>query len=910
MTDKNKFIFKDIAIQLVTINSEGQFEVTTDGFSFLSSLKNKQVSVVSLAGPYRSGKSFLANMIMNNMSGFKTGSTINACTRGIWVWGRPYDLSENEVLLIVDSEGLGSVEKDRELNIDLKIFTICCLISSTIIYNSKHSITEDKIEELSNVANLTNRIKFSNTSEETNSLTDCFPKLIWVLRDFSLDLKSSTPNDYLEKALAFSNNPDSQSKNESREIIKKNFKERECLTFVIPSNDVKVLKNLENEQRTNLRKEFQESVNDLITKIKNEKRIKIIQGIKIDGMTLLGLIQNFTDALNHNEMPVIMSSLESVLLSKASKLSETYFDRFKEYFLYTENKTVNNAGKLIKSKVKLDLPISFNEIINSFFDSNNTLVQEFSEHLSSTLSPSQIGSYIINLQIRLQDELFLSIEENNNLISVWLDEENDSIKEEIMREINKTFQFRINKKLTSTFSTSKTGNTESTNDILIETPEDLNKLVFLLSQNFNDLFNNKLSLFPDPHISKLLSKISKFLEENIFDKVRKSCRELTDVINNKVESLNNEITSNKQQLKKLKETINQDKILLEERTKEKNELYLSKLDLETKYDILLRELKNKDKEFTNNLNLEIQKYSKMEDYYLNLIKDKNNLLQVEEKKVNNLMKELGNRDKDLSHKNMEYSKEYSKLNMEIEKMKKQKETLNNSIDNDSSYFLNNDSAVKSQLQNIFKNLQSLYIEFKDLIDKCDKDKESLFRKKFFEISSKEMEKKSKSWTDEVILFRENHLKTMQNIYNEKLNTLKAENNELKLKVDKYEYSLSEESRANEDLKQKLENIITEKNEVNSISKSKDAIIEIQKTQIELFENKQKEWEEEKDVLEIKICQYVSSNRIKEDEIETMIMIIDSILTKNKKKFENHIFRFDDNISTAIQNLVKENKVFK
>ena len=140
---------------------------------------------------------------MNQMSGFKTGSTVNACTRGLWVWGRPIPLENGSQMIIMDSEGLGSVEKDRELNIDLKIFTLCVLMSTSIIYNTKHAISEDKIEELSTVANLTKRINFQNLSEENtnsegdenniSSSSDYFPQLIWVLRDFSLDKGDLSP---------------------------------------------------------------------------------------------------------------------------------------------------------------------------------------------------------------------------------------------------------------------------------------------------------------------------------------------------------------------------------------------------------------------------------------------------------------------------------------------------------------------------------------------------------------------------------------------------------------------------------------------------------------------------------------------------------------------------------------------
>lgn len=72
---------------------------------------------------------------MDKMNGFRMGSTVNACTKGLWIWGNPIEISENYYLLILDSEGLGSVEKDRSHNIDMKIFTLSVLLSSSLIYN-------------------------------------------------------------------------------------------------------------------------------------------------------------------------------------------------------------------------------------------------------------------------------------------------------------------------------------------------------------------------------------------------------------------------------------------------------------------------------------------------------------------------------------------------------------------------------------------------------------------------------------------------------------------------------------------------------------------------------------------------------------------------------------------------------
>jgi polynucleotide 5'-kinase involved in rRNA processing len=78
------------AIPFITIDEkEGTFAVTTDAMVFLESIpRSMKVSVVSIVGPYRTGKSFLANRILNQSKGFAIGSTTQACTKGIWIWNK------------------------------------------------------------------------------------------------------------------------------------------------------------------------------------------------------------------------------------------------------------------------------------------------------------------------------------------------------------------------------------------------------------------------------------------------------------------------------------------------------------------------------------------------------------------------------------------------------------------------------------------------------------------------------------------------------------------------------------------------------------------------------------------------------------------------------------------------------
>lgn len=88
---------------------------------------------------YWTGKSYLLNwMLLDRQNGFGVGSTINACTKGLWVWGTPVQGrtvdGEPIQVLVVDTEGLAALDEDS--NHDIRIFSLAVLLSSFFIYNS------------------------------------------------------------------------------------------------------------------------------------------------------------------------------------------------------------------------------------------------------------------------------------------------------------------------------------------------------------------------------------------------------------------------------------------------------------------------------------------------------------------------------------------------------------------------------------------------------------------------------------------------------------------------------------------------------------------------------------------------------------------------------------------------------
>ncbi|EER06166.1 interferon-induced guanylate-binding protein, putative [Perkinsus marinus ATCC 50983] len=146
---------------------------------FINSIGNRPVAVVVVCGLYRTGKSYLLNLLSHHHNdseepggadspAFTVGATVNACTSGIWMWASSISNDKGPVYVLLDCEGSGNVEHDRDH--DSILFALGTLLSGYFIYNSKGVIDESAIQTLSVVTSLAQHIQNAQQDEDTSKL--------------------------------------------------------------------------------------------------------------------------------------------------------------------------------------------------------------------------------------------------------------------------------------------------------------------------------------------------------------------------------------------------------------------------------------------------------------------------------------------------------------------------------------------------------------------------------------------------------------------------------------------------------------------------------------------------------------------------------------------------------------------
>ena len=278
---------------------------------------------------------------------------------------------------------------------------------------------------------------------------------------------------------------------------------------------------------------------------------------------------------------------------------------------------------------------------------------------------------------------------------------------------------------------------------------------------------------------------------------------------------------------------------------ENDEKYIS---LSLKYDKLSRDYKNIETKLNNTIQINTDNYTKMEQHYKQIIKEKENEI-----------KELHKKTK------------------------------------------NNEVVITNNLGKIINNF--INDTNKTLI-------ENKLTPEIIELISKNIEKKIDVMIEEINTFFENKVQLIETFYKKRLNLILEENNKLKLEILKEKYNaidINVKDKVNNEIINEFEDQIKE---LRNIIENKENIIISEREKTTILNNEYTELQKKYSELQMQNSQNVFALKMKEDEVDTLIMIIDATHHMKRGKYLHNLNRLSEDVKQEVENIINTLKIFK
>ena len=274
------------------------------------------------------------------------------------------------------------------------------------------------------------------------------------------------------------------------------------------------------------------------------------------------------------------------------------------------------------------------------------------------------------------------------------------------------------------------------------------------------------------------------------------------------------------------------------------------ISLSLKYDKLLSDYKNLETKLNNNIEVNKDNFEKMEQYYKNIINDKDD-------KIKELINKIDSKD--------------------------------------------NINKNSNKVDNIFNNF---------IYNMNNSLKENKISKEMIEIILKNIEDKIKLMINSINSDFEYKLKNIQTYYKKRNDLLIKEKDELKSEILKEKYN-SIEIKVKDKVKNEIINELEEKiKELRNIIENKENIIKLEKEKKDILNNDFSELQKQFNELQSENSQNVFALKMKEDEVDTLIMIIDATHHVKRGKYLHNLNRLSENVKIEVENIINSLKIFK
>ena len=319
--------FEEEELQVVSLIEcrESAYHVNAETMEWLAS-HDAPFAVVACAGKYRTGKSFLLNRLAKAKAncGFGVGDSVQACTKGLWIYKKFLPVEGGCDVLLMDTEGIDALDADDTH--DVRIFTMALLLCSTFLYNSVGHIDEAALQTLSLMSRVTQNVRVG--ADEALSLH--MPRFYWVLRDFSLrivsrDGKALSPDEYLEEALNATNG----ARCDIREAIREAFPTRHLVTLQRPSIDDSNNQRLEDRSLC-ISPKFVQAVDAIRSRLFDEAAPLQANAVTLSGKMYVEMCKYYAEAVQSKRVPVIRDSWTLMSAVHARDLKDSLLAQYDE----------------------------------------------------------------------------------------------------------------------------------------------------------------------------------------------------------------------------------------------------------------------------------------------------------------------------------------------------------------------------------------------------------------------------------------------------------------------------------------------------------------------------------------------------------------------------------------------------
>ncbi|PAV64707.1 hypothetical protein WR25_26899 isoform B [Diploscapter pachys] len=386
----------------------------------------KKIALISIAGAYRKGKSFMLNLFVTYLEHLHKGgkgewfdetTTLDKFnwrggtkrdTNGIFIWSVPYILEdqngEEVAIFLMDTQG--TFDHQSTVQDCATIFALSTLLSSVQIYNISTQIQED---DLNNLRLFT---EYAQLTKDENRQHAPFQKLLFLVRDWTnsdeYEYGYEGGKEYLKEEVLKTTPEQKKELKTLRESIKSSFESLKA--FLMPHPGLRIARNNSEKVLGKIEEEFSEQLDILVPSLfkGDSLKAKKIDGKEITCREMVGLFEELMKIFNSDDLPepktILEATADAVNLAAEQRAREAYDKYMKENFVssLTDISTLlslHEAAKtqalaIFSAKLKLDEESAAkvnNENLNNHFETRH---EEYKSTVQQNIRIEEVNSKI------------------------------------------------------------------------------------------------------------------------------------------------------------------------------------------------------------------------------------------------------------------------------------------------------------------------------------------------------------------------------------------------------------------------------------------------------------------------------------------------------------------------------------